>query len=121
MARVRVAGVDEVAEGGQKFVRVEGRALYLSRVGGRFFAAESSCPCPLSGGVLNRIVEHGGHPCVECDARCYTLAFDLETGRNVRGFNFAIDVFPARVEDGAVFVDLSRSESRIAAPGGNGQ
>ncbi len=106
MARVRVAGAGEVGEGGQKFVKVQGRGLYVSRVGGRLFAADSSCPCPLSGGVLNRIVEVEGRPCVQCNAACYTLVFDLETGKNVRGFNFAIGVFPAQVEGDEILVEL---------------
>ncbi len=106
MEKIRVATVGELEDGTQKFVTVQGRKLYLTRVGGAFFASDCNCPCPLSGGVLNRITDHGGAPCVECDARCYTLAFDLRTGGNTRGEDFSIRVFPARVENDAVFVEM---------------
>lgn len=106
MEPLRVAKAGGIEEGGQKFVKASGKGVYLHRIGGRFFAAESGCPCPLSGGILNRIVTHDGAPCVQCDAKCYTLAFDLGTGRNTRGFNYSIEVYPTRIEDDTILVDL---------------
>ena len=106
MERVRVATASELREGTQKYVNAHGKQLYVSNVGGEFFTAECNCPCPLSGGVLNRIVDVKGAPCVECDARCYTLAFDLRTGKNTRGEDLIIEVFPTKIESDTVFAEM---------------
>lgn len=106
MACVRVGNASEIPEGGQKFVKAGGKRIYVTRVSGQVYAADSSCPCPLSGGVLSRVIEHEGAPCVECDARCYTLAFDLRTGLNVRKYNFEVAVYPTRVEGDEIFLEM---------------
>ena len=104
MEKLRVAAIGDFSAGPQKYVRVNGKQMYVTRVGAAYFTAECNCPCPLSGGILNRIVEHHGAPCVECDARCYTLAFDLSTGVNTRGEEEAIVACPTHVENGEIFV-----------------
>lgn len=104
MADVRIQNADSIGEGEQHYVKLEGNGIYVSRVGGALYAADAKCPCPLTGGTLNRIVNHEGAPCVQCDAACYTLIFDLRTGRNVKRFNFEIDVYPTRVENDEVVV-----------------
>ena len=106
MAERRVARLDEISDTTQKYVRIDGQGVYLTRVGDKVYAADSSCPCPLSSGILNRIVNHEGGPCVQCDAACYTLTFDLHTGRNSRGWNFEIRTYPTRIMDGEVFVEI---------------
>ena len=106
MAERRVAKLDEIGDSTQRFIKVDGRSIYLTRVGDRVYAAESSCPCPLSGGDLNRIVNQGGPPGVQCDAVCYTLTFNLETGENTRGWNFEVRTYPTRIMDGEVFVEI---------------
>jgi nitrite reductase/ring-hydroxylating ferredoxin subunit len=110
---VPIGKAGEIVEGMQKFVKLDGKGIYVSRVHGELFAADSACPCPLSGGALNRIVELDGAPCVECDAKCYTLAFDLRTGRNVRGFGFEVEVHPTRVEGGEVFVEMKEGAAGV--------
>lgn len=86
-------------------MRVGDRDLYLFTIDGRTFAADATCPCPLSGGVLDRLVD--GERAVECNARCYTMTFDLETGRNTQGYDgYAIGVYPVRVEAGQVVVAI---------------
>ena len=106
MKKVTVATVGEIEEGAQKYVIVNGKKMYISRVRGEFFASDCSCPCPLSGGMLNRIVDHEGEPCVECDARCYTLAFTLRGGENTRGDDYGIGVYPTYVENDTIFVKI---------------
>lgn len=101
----------EISDGGQRYLTIDGRGIYVTRVGGSYFAAASDCPCPLSGGVLNRVVEVDGAPCVECDAKCYTLAFDLRSGKNTRGYGFEIRVYPVRVEEDGLVVEVGSRPS----------
>ena len=105
MPSIRVGQADEIAEGTQRFVQVDGRGVYVTRVDGAFYASESACPCPLSGGTLNRVAREREAPCVECDASCYTLAFDLRTGRNTRDWNFEIQTYPVCIMDGDVIIN----------------
>ena len=101
---VRIPNPDSIGEGEQHFVKLKGNGVYVTRVGGALYAADAKCPCPLTGGTLNQIVDHEGAPCVQCDASCYTLIFNLTTGRNVKGFDYEIDVYPTRIEDDEVIV-----------------
>lgn len=106
MPEIRVGRAGEIGEGAQRFVQVDGCGVYVTRLDGNLYAAESACPCPLSGGTLNRVVKDGETPCVECDASCYTLAFDLRSGRNTRDWNFEVRTYPVRIMDGDVFVEF---------------
>ena len=106
MPERRVAKLNEIGDSTQTFVKIDGRSIYLTRIGGKVFAADTCCPCPLSSGILNRLVHHEGAPSVQCDAVCYTLTFDLETGRNTRGWNFEVQTYPTRIMDGEVFVEI---------------
>ena len=89
-------------------VNISGVDLALFNLGDRFEAIENACPHrggPLCDGIVSGAV-------VVCPLHGWR--FDLATGMAVRAPQPAcVTTFPARVENGIVFVDLDRG-SRIA-------
>lgn len=89
-------------------VNISGVDLALFNLGDRFAAIENACPHrggPLCDGIVSGAV-------VVCPLHGWR--FDLATGMAVRAPQPAcVTTFPARVENGIVFVDLDRG-SRIA-------
>jgi nitrite reductase/ring-hydroxylating ferredoxin subunit len=101
MAFVRVAAESEIAAGQGALVEVNGIALAVFNTGeGRFCAMSAICPHedgPLAEGWLEGDV-------VVCP--WHGFDFELATGRCRVDERLTIDVYPARVRDGAVEVDL---------------
>lgn len=101
MAWTRVAAADDVAEGEVVGVTAAGQQIALYRDKGEFFATSNVCThqyALLSDGY----VEDG---CVECPL--HQARFDLRTGEALCApATRAIRVYPVRVEDGDVLVDV---------------
>lgn len=101
MAFVKVANAADIPEGQGAFVEIQGLALAVFNAGtGRFHATTSRCPHedgPLAEGWIEG-------DAVVCP--WHGFDFDLGTGRCRVDANLAIGVYPVRVRDGAVEVDL---------------
>jgi nitrite reductase/ring-hydroxylating ferredoxin subunit len=101
MAFVAVARADEVPVGHGAFVERGGLALAVFNAGGgRFYATGPTCPHedgPLSEGWI----EAGAVVCP-----WHGFDFDLATGRCGVDADLSILVYPVRVSDGVVEVDL---------------
>jgi cytochrome P450/nitrite reductase/ring-hydroxylating ferredoxin subunit len=102
MAKVRVARVTEVAEGGTLRVDAAGRPLLLSRFDGQFFAIDAICSH--AGGRL----EDGDfeNRCVRCPI--HSAVFDLTTGKVRPETNWASDLETLLVtaEGESLFVEI---------------
>lgn len=98
---IRVASVDEVSEEEVQAVQAEDREIALTRVGDAVYAFENDCShmhCTFD----DAEVEGTRLECV-----CHGSAFDLQTGEPTGPpATQPIAVFPVRVEDGEIFVDL---------------
>ena len=101
MSQERVARLDELEDGRLMFVEHAGKRLALARAGNDVYACDDTCTHqggPLSGGKLV-----GGR--LVCPWHGWT--FDARTGVCLfprRGA--AVTVYPVRVENGDVYVDL---------------
>ena len=100
MAFVRVAAAAEVPQGAVIEVLHRGVPYAVCNVGGEVRAL--SGVCPHHGGPLGQGALEGG--VLACPWHCWP--FDSATG--VCGFNpdLRVAVYPVRVTDGSVFVDL---------------
>src|SRR5579864_5462212 len=82
-------------------VTIDGKDLAIFNVNGRFLAVDNRCPHkggPLSDGIVAGTT-------VVCPLHGWR--FDLESGLAARATAPAcVTVFPTRVEDGIIFVDL---------------
>ena len=101
MAFVKVAELDEIAVGEGAYIERDGVSLALFNAGnGRFYACSPVCPHedgPLAEGWLEG-------DAVVCP--WHGFDFDLRTGRCQVDEGLTIPVYPTRVADGAVEVDL---------------
>jgi nitrite reductase/ring-hydroxylating ferredoxin subunit len=101
MAFVKVANAADIPEGQGAFVEIQGLGLAVFNAGaGRFHATSSLCPHedgPLAEGWIEG-------DAVVCP--WHGFDFDLGTGRCRIDANLALGVYPVRVRDGAVEVDL---------------
>lgn len=103
MAFVWVASLPEVPEGGAVGVEAAGRRLVLARVDGEVYAVADNCShrdFPLSAGAFDAEA---------CTITCewHGAAFDLRTGEPLcPPATRPVPVYPAKVEAGAVWVDL---------------
>lgn len=97
----RVASVDEVGEEEVLPVEVGDRQVALTRVGEEVFAFENDCShmhCTFD----DAEVEGTRLECV-----CHGSAFNLRTGEPTNPpATEPIPVYPVRIEDGAIFVDV---------------
>lgn len=101
MAFTRVASIDDVPVGAGVLVERDGLAMALFNAGGgRFYAV--SPVCPHEGGPLAEGWVEGGT--VICP--WHGFDFDLTTGRCLVDPDLAVAVYPVRVVDNAVEVDL---------------
>jgi len=121
---VPLASASEVPRDGGVAVRYGDVQLALYHLAARdaWFATENRCPH--SGDrVLGRgiVGDHGGRPKVACPQHKKT--FDLETGEGLSDPEYRIASFPAKVEEGKVYVllpppaVLARALGEDAAPG----
>lgn len=102
MAFERVLPVDELWDGDLVGRHVAGQPVLLVRLGGQVFAYEDRCAhlgLPLSEGRLDGEV-------VTCPAHHYE--YDARTGAGVRPVTVCLASYPVRIEDGAVWVDVTR-------------
>lgn len=109
----RVAAVDEVQVGACRPVRLDGRRVALFRTGaGRFHAIEDSCPhmgLPIADGRFDGTV-------VRC--RHHGVTIDVQTGRSPHITAFWVDVFPLKIDKGAVWLKAPAADqsSRRRSP-----
>jgi 3-phenylpropionate/trans-cinnamate dioxygenase ferredoxin subunit len=112
---VDVAGVDDLADGAMKSVKVEERYLLLAHVGGRYYATDGRCPH--MGGELS----HGNLEGTIVTCPRHGSQFDIATGKVLRwtrwtGITLAlakvlksprpVKVYGVRAEENRVLVDL---------------
>lgn len=72
------AGVDDLADGAMKSVKVEGQNVLLARVGGRYYATDGRCPH--MGGELS----HGRLEGTIVTCPRHGSQFDIATGKVLR-------------------------------------
>jgi 3-phenylpropionate/trans-cinnamate dioxygenase ferredoxin subunit len=97
---VEVADEAKIADGGYLAVYPKGLAVLLVRVDGALHAVANKCAhmaCPLEGGRLD------GHV-ITCS--CHDWRFDVRSGALVDAAEIALAVFPTKVADGKVHVDV---------------
>lgn len=112
---IRAADLARLRQRGRLIARLDGKQLALFAVGDRIFACNNRCP-------------HEGYPLIEghvdgaagddCVLTCnwHNWKFRLASGANLYGGD-TLRVYPARVADGAVWVDVTDppAETRVAA------
>lgn len=104
---VRACSVDDVPADAGACVMLGGMQLAIFNFTrtGKWFATQNRCPHwgeeVLSRGLL---AEHKGEPQVACPFHKRT--FNLESGACTAGDVEALRVFPVRIENGDVFLDL---------------
>jgi len=121
--RVRLAAVGDVAEGEGRVIEAQGKELALFNVDGTYYAVRNVCPhhgAPLClGDVVGTMLpsdvgqyEYGlDNLLLQCPR--HNWEFDLRTGESMHAPDrYRCKVYPVKVEDGMVLVDLS---SRRAA------
>src|SRR3989442_1483014 len=97
---VRVAATGEISPGEGRVVETGGRALAVFNVEGTYYAIDSTCSHragPLGDRELEGTV-------VVCPWHAWR--WDVTSGANVNNPAVRVACFPARVQDGAVFVQL---------------
>jgi nitrite reductase (NADH) large subunit len=108
---VPLAAASEVPAGGGIAVRYGDvqLALFHAAVSGAWYAAENRCP-HTGDMVLGRglVGDQGGRPKVACPQHKKT--FDLETGAGLSDPEHCIATFPAKLEEGKVYVKLPSAE-----------
>ena len=100
-SRVKVALVGEVPAGEGRVFEMNGRALAVFNVDGRFYATDNDCPHrggPLGDGDLDG-------PVIRCPWHAWR--WDVTTGANVNNPAVTVACFPVTVEGDAIFVDLA--------------
>lgn len=102
--RIRLAGLDEIPEGGRIVREHGGVAVLLAKVGPVVYAMNDICThegAPLHDGTFDQ---------AECLLTCpwHAARFDVRTGRVRQDTRWATDAetYPVTVENGEVFVDL---------------
>jgi len=102
--RVKVASVGEVETGQGRVVEANGKTLALFNVDGVFYAMDNACAHrggPLGEGDLDGTI-------VTCPWHAWR--WDVKSGANVNNPALRVACFPVVVENGAVFVELSRRD-----------
>lgn len=98
----KVAQLDDLAPGRSKKVTVNGRAIALFNVDGKFYAIHNSCPHeggPLANGRLKGYV-------VACP--WHDLAFDIRNGQGTDGGGYCVGSYEVRVEGTDIWVGPRR-------------
>jgi nitrite reductase (NADH) small subunit len=97
-----VGRVDDIAPGTARIVQVNGKAVALFNVDGRFYAISNTCP-------------HEGGPLAEgrlkgCVVTCpwHDLAFDVRTGHGTDGGGYCVGSYEVRIQGPEVFVGSRR-------------
>lgn len=106
MALVKICSVDELEETGMaaRYILEEGvEVLVASDAGGNLHAINGTCPhedYPLVEGWLDGSI-------VTCAAHGWSI--DVTTGKGVNPSTCSVESYPISVENGEVWVDLSKS------------
>lgn len=101
MSFVRAAKTSDVAVGTVHEVQVEGKAVALANVGGKFYAINNTClhrGGPLGQGTLQGNV-------VTCP--WHGWEYDVTTGKVVQNPNVGVACYSTEVRGDEVFVDIS--------------
>lgn len=104
MAFVKVAMLEEIEEGGVLGVEAEGKAVCLARLEDQVYAFADNCShrdFPLSQGELDA---------EDCSITCdwHGARFDVRSGAALSlPATRPIPVYECRVEEGAIYVDVS--------------
>ena len=100
MAKTKVADTGDLAPGQCKVVQVNGKAIALYNVDGKFYATDNTClhrGGPLGEGDLDGNV-------VTCP--WHGWRYDVTTGVNAANPSIKVVPFPVSVEGSGVFVEL---------------
>jgi nitrite reductase/ring-hydroxylating ferredoxin subunit len=105
---MRAIAAAELPEGASRVVNLGGHTIALFNSHGRLFAVDNRCPhmgFPLDRGSVT-----------DCILTCHWhhARFDLNTGGTFDQWADDARVFPVRIEDGAVMVDVAQSGGRRA-------
>jgi 3-phenylpropionate/trans-cinnamate dioxygenase ferredoxin subunit len=128
--RVLAGAVDDLVEGAPRSVRLAGRDVVLVRWRGRVFAIRDVCPHMTQsfelGSVIGRpcgsvgeVDFHQDVPIITCP--WHQFEFSLESGRCLTDRTLRVRRYDVSIEDGDVYVDVSRStrppSARAPRPG----
>jgi nitrite reductase (NADH) small subunit len=100
MTLVRVASVDEIAEGGSLVVAVKGKEYALFKQGGTIYCLDNDCPHaggPLGEGQLDGTA-------VSCPWHCWW--FDIRNGDGLYGLGIGVACHSVQVADGDVHIEI---------------
>ncbi len=112
---VRVTEVANVAPREGREVRLNGVAIALFNLGGRFAAVENRCPHrggPLADGIVSSL---GGSVTVTCPLHNWRVCVDSGEVAKPADAHACVRSFPARVENGIVMVDMTAAALEEAA------
>lgn len=101
---VLVCRLDELQDGQAKLVTARGRKIALTRIADEVFAMRDACPHkagPLSDGKVS--AARG-----ELICPWHFFRFNLRTGASITNPEMVNETYPARVEDGNVYVSIRR-------------
>ena len=102
MAFARTAKTNEITPGTIREFQVEGKAIALANVGGKYYAISNTCLH--RGGPLGQGFLEGST--VTCPWHNWT--YDVSTGANVVNHDLKVPCYPTRVEDGQVLVQVEQ-------------
>jgi len=115
VAFVRVAALSQLPEGGALGVEAAGRRIAVARVDGEVYAFADNCShrdFPLSHGEVDAAART-----ITCE--WHGAAFCLLTGEPTCAPAFRpIAIYPAKVEDGAVWVEIADEPAPAEKAGG---
>jgi toluene monooxygenase system ferredoxin subunit len=100
MPMVCALALDDLWDGEMKRVEISGKKILVVRVGDVVHAYADRCAhlgVPLSEGKLEGCV-------LTCSAHHYT--YDVRTGEGINPKRVQLPVFPVRIEDGRIWVDV---------------
>ncbi len=100
MTRHKVAKVADMKPGDAHLIEIEGKRIALFRTGTGFHAIDAVCP-HRGGPLVEGAVEDDR---VTCPWHAWT--FDLVSGTCETGTGFKQQVYPVRVENGDVLIEL---------------
>lgn len=109
MSWIDIGALDDIPLRGARLVKTPQGCVAVFRTGeAEVFAASNACPH--KGGPLVEGIVHGQS--VTCPL--HNWVFDLNTGA-ARGEDAVIATYPARVEDGRIWLDVRALAARSAA------
>lgn len=120
MAEHVVASTAEIPDRGRKVVMLEGRSIGVFNIGGRFFAIRNNCAHqggPVCDGKLfprhlarvepdRKVTEYLDHDNPVLCCPWHGWEYDIESGVCLADKTRRVAVYPVRVRDGRVVVEL---------------